>query len=152
MRLINREELQAMLNAKAGSLSRSVVDHLRFRLRAIFELALSEGIVDRNPARALYTPRCQPAKEKRILTSEQFMKMLCVLKVREQAIARLATIEGMRPGEILALRLGDIEFNRRRISVDRRVYRGNIDTPKSLDLFAWSQCQTVRLRYLQSWL
>jgi hypothetical protein len=47
---ITRDELQKLLDKKAHSLSESVVTHLRFRLRSIFELALSEGAVERNPA------------------------------------------------------------------------------------------------------
>ena len=53
---ITRDELQKLLDKKAHSLSESVVTHLRFRLRSIFELALSEGAVERNPATTLYTP------------------------------------------------------------------------------------------------
>ncbi len=40
---ITREELQKLLDRKARSLSGSVVTHLRFRLRSIFDLALSDG-------------------------------------------------------------------------------------------------------------
>ena len=47
MEEITREELQALLDLKALTCGRSVVDHLRFRLRSIFALAISEGVVDR---------------------------------------------------------------------------------------------------------
>lgn len=53
LRSITREEMQKLLDSKAKEVGRSVVDHLRFRLRAIFELALSEGLVERNPATSL---------------------------------------------------------------------------------------------------
>ena len=56
MRKITREELQKLLDATAKKCGRSVVDHLRFRLRSIFELAVSEGVADRNPATTLFTP------------------------------------------------------------------------------------------------
>lgn len=132
IRDITREEMQKLLNQKAEKLSTSVVSHLRFRLRSIFELAVSEGAVDRNPAVTLYTPRdCQPGREKRVLTSDEFMRMLTVLDLREKVIVRLATIEGMRPGEITALKVGDLELSDFRINVRRRLYRGNIDDPKT---------------------
>lgn len=132
IRDITREEMQTLLNQKAESLSTSVVSHLRFRLRSIFQLAMSEGAVDRNPATTLYTPRdCQPGREKRVLTSEEFMRMLTVLDLREKVIVRLATIEGMRPGEILGLKVGDLDLAEFRINVRRRLYRGNIDDPKT---------------------
>lgn len=53
MQEITRSELQALLDEQARSCGRSMVDHLRFRLRSVFALAMSEGVVDRNPAAAL---------------------------------------------------------------------------------------------------
>jgi len=52
-----------------------------------------------------------------------------VLDLREKVIVRLETWEGMRPGEILGLQVGDIRAES--ISVQRRVYKGNIDSPKT---------------------
>ncbi len=65
---------------------------------------MSEGIVDRNPAIALFTPRqhCD-GRRRDVLTPEQAAQMIGALDLREKVIARLASWEGMRPGEILAL-------------------------------------------------
>jgi len=105
IRELTREQMQSFLNAKAKVASRSTVDHLRFRLRSILELAVSEGVIDRNPAMTLYTPRhCQPGREKKVLTSEQFKDIIAALNLREQVILRLATMEAMRPGEIMRSR------------------------------------------------
>ena len=57
---------------------------------------------------------------------------MSVLDQREKVVVRLARIEGMRPGEILALRIGDVELSESRINVRGRLYRGNIDTPKNV--------------------
>jgi integrase len=130
MTKISRDQLQGLLNKKAKKLAHSVVDHLRFRLRSIFELAMSEGVVERNPAVSLFTPRnCKAGVEKRVVTPEQIMEMLLALDLREKLVARLATFEGMRPGEILALKFGDIEGES--VWVRRRLYKGNIDSPKT---------------------
>ena len=51
------KELQLFLNTKAQALSRSVVAHLRWDLRALFKLALAEGYTDRDPTAALFTPK-----------------------------------------------------------------------------------------------
>src|ERR1019366_1374746 len=56
---IRREDLQDLLDHKAPVLSFSVVDHLRWHLRAIYDLAISEGATDRNPAFTLVTPKCK---------------------------------------------------------------------------------------------
>ena len=84
---ITREEMQTLLNTRAETLSRSVVSHLRFRLRSIFELALSEGLVDRNPATTLYTPKsCRPGRERRVLTTDDFKMVINALDLREKII------------------------------------------------------------------
>ena len=41
MQEITSSELQALLDEKARNCGRSMVDHLRFRLRLIFALAMS---------------------------------------------------------------------------------------------------------------
>jgi hypothetical protein len=44
------DDLQEMLDRKAAfGLSRSVVNHLRWQLHAIFELAMGDGAVSTNP-------------------------------------------------------------------------------------------------------
>jgi hypothetical protein len=46
-----RDELQDLLNLKAKNdeLSFSVVDHLRWDMKQIFDMAVAEGQVERNP-------------------------------------------------------------------------------------------------------
>jgi integrase len=129
---IMREELQKLLETKAKKLSKSVVSHLRFRLRSIFDLAICEGAVDRNPAKELYTPKnCAPGRARRLLTLEDLDRMIQALDEREHLIARLATWEGMRPGEILGLQIGDLDLSADCLWVRRRVYRTNVDCPKT---------------------
>jgi integrase len=128
LRSITRDQLQAFLDGKAATLSRSIVDHLRWDLNAIFKTALSDGLVDCNPAAALFTPPCKPEGDKRVMTPEEIRLALGALDLRERLIFRMAVFDGMRPGEILAVRLGNISEHS--IFVDQRVYKGDIDTPK----------------------
>ncbi len=51
-----------------------------------------------------------------------------MLNARERLIFRLAVFEGLRPGEILALQLK--HAGRDSISIQQRVYKGKLDTPK----------------------
>ena len=54
----SRDELQDFLDRKAQKgLSYSVVSHLRWDLKQIFELAVSEGYLIRNPASMLFVPK-----------------------------------------------------------------------------------------------
>ncbi|MFZ0592258.1 MAG: tyrosine-type recombinase/integrase [Bryobacteraceae bacterium] len=151
MRNITREDMQQLLDETAKNCGRSVVDHLRFRLRSIFELALSEGAVDRNPATTLFTPRqFKAGRVRKVLTPDQSQTMLRVFDLRERVIARLATWEGMRPGEILALQLGDVDGDC--VWVRRRLYRANLDVPKN-ERSARQVALTNRTKLLlQAWL
>src|SRR5262249_23704654 len=128
---LTREDLQSLLDIKAAAgLSRSVVDHLRWQMHAIFRLAMGEGAIPYNPTHGLSVPRCaaQP-REKRVMSRDDVYRAMKVLPIREKLIFRLATIEGMRPGEILALQLHDLRDQS--VKVARRVYRGDVDSPKT---------------------
>jgi integrase len=128
MSSISRDSLQDFLDGKAATLSRSIVDHLRWDLRSIFRLAQSDGVISSNPADGLFTPPCREEAERRVLTSEQIRTALSVLDRRERLIFRMAVFDGMRPGEILAIRLG--KLGETSVLIDLRVFRGNLDTPK----------------------
>jgi integrase len=130
LRVIEREELQAVLDRKAPDLSESVVGHLRWALNAIFKLALSDGLVSKNPAAELFVPpNCKPGKPRLVLTAEQLELYVSSLALRECVAARLTAIEGMRPGEFLARRWPDMSGYLMRI--ESRVYKGKFDTPKN---------------------
>ena len=55
--------------------------------------------------------------------------MFQILHVRERLIAKLAVLAGMRPGEIFVLKWSRLEADY--ADVRQRIYRGDIDTPKS---------------------
>ncbi|HWQ54906.1 MAG TPA: tyrosine-type recombinase/integrase [Bryobacteraceae bacterium] len=127
---ITREDLQDLLDATATDHAQSVVDHLRWDLRAIFSFAVAERAADRNPATALYTPPAyRTLGVRRELTPDDVTRMLRALDQRERLIVRLAIFEGMRPGEIFALRWRNVGADH--IGVEQRVYRGDLDTPKT---------------------
>jgi integrase len=126
--MISREQMQRFLDEKAGQLSASVVGHLRWHLNAIYSMAQSDGLVDVNPAGALFTPPCKPSPERRVLGGGEVRMALRLLDLRERLIFRMAVFDGMRPGEIFAIQLGRIDETC--VRIDRRVYEGNIDSPK----------------------
>jgi integrase len=149
MRTFKRDELQALLDSKS-SLSFSTVDHLRWDLRQIFEMAVEEGVIKRNPAVLLYTPRECSKPEHRTMTKDEVKSALSVLDLRERLIFELAVFAGLRPGEILALRRARLSENT--ADIRERIYRGKLDTPKtkkSVRLVAFSA--TVR-EDLGNWL
>jgi len=127
---IDRDRLQTVLNMAARKVGRDVLDHLRFRLKSIFDLAISEGLIDRNPATSLFTPRhYQKGRTKLVLNPAQIVSLLEALHVRERLISRFAIFEGMRPSEMLGLQRQDLAADS--VWVRRRIFKGNVDTPKT---------------------
>lgn len=128
MKGITRDQMQNALAAMAGRLNTSVVGHLRWHLNAIFRMAMSDGVVPFNPAEALYIPAGKESEMKRAMSKEEVKLALTVLDLRQRLILRLAVFDGMRPGEIFAIRLGKIGESQ--LLIDQRVYDGKLDTPK----------------------
>jgi integrase len=126
------KELQSFLRAKAEKLSRSVVAHLRWDLRSLFRLALAEGFIDRDPTAALFTPKDAAPSPSPSMNKEEVEIYVNALELRERVIAQLAIICGMRPGEILALQRRHIAGDCKKLEIEQRLYRGDIDTPKTL--------------------
>ena len=126
----NRDQLQNFLDRKAASgLSFSTVNHLRWDLRQIFNMAVAEGLLQKNPAKLLFTPSechrpltCQ-------MTREEVKLLFSVLNLREILISMLAIIAGMRPSEIFALEWRYVK--RDHLDIQQRVYRGKVDSPKT---------------------
>lgn len=127
---ITRKELQAHLDRKAATgLSSSVMDHIRFQLQPIFEMAIGDGLITVNPTSGLVAPLCKSPGEKTVISPASVIRAQLELDIRDRLVFRLAVCEGLRPGEIVGLQPQDIHLDGLHIS--RRIYRGKVDTPKS---------------------
>lgn len=149
LRAFTRDELQALLDSKS-SLSFSTVEHLRWDLRQIFGMAIAEGIIGRNPAAMLFTPRECSRPEHRTMSAEQIKSALAVLGPRERLVFKLAVLGGMRPGEIFALRRNRLGENT--ADIQERIYRGRLDTPKTQRSVRVVALSALVREDLQSWL
>jgi integrase len=105
------------------------VNHLRWDLKQIFDIAQAEGLVKRNPAGLLFTPREAVTGVRRVMSPDQIKIVFATLGLRERLITKLAVLAGMRPGEIFGLKWGDVGDSS--LEVRRRVYEGILDSPKS---------------------
>ena len=119
-----------MLDEKAASgLSYSVVAHLRWDLRQILRMAVSEGHILRNPADLLFIPRDAKRPEHTSMDMEEAKKCFAAVEQRERLILKLAILAGIRPGEIFGLKWGRLIGTH--ADIRQRVYRGEIDSPKT---------------------
>jgi integrase len=145
-----RDGLQDLLDEKTRSgLSFSTVDHLRWDLKQIFDMALAEGLVTRNPALLLFTPKEAAKPVRRVMTMKEVQICFAVLGQRERLIAKLAIMAGMRPGEIFALTWGRLTSTY--VDIRQRVYRGAIDTPKTDQSIRRAALPEGLLREIEAW-
>ncbi len=149
---IGLKQLQAFLNVKAESLSRSIVAHLRWDLRAIFKVALAEGYLERDPTAALYTPKEATVTPTRAMTGKEAEQFINVLGNRERVIAHLAIFTGMRPGEILGLQRRHVSADCREAIIEQRIYRGDVDTPKTISSRRTVAIPTKTATELREWM
>lgn len=125
-----RTELQDFLDRKTASgLSYSTVDHLRWDLRQILGMAVAEDYLRKSPAALLFTPNRAKRAARRVMTWGDVRMLFSVLDTREQLACMLATVAGMRPGEIFGLKWKHEKGDH--IEIEQRIYRGKIDTPKN---------------------
>ena len=167
LKTIKRDELQDLLDFKAREgkvererkrivpggtrqpLSASVVAHLRFDLRAIFAMAMADGIMTLNPASLLFTPKEAVAPERRVMTIKEVQTVFGVLDLRERLIAKLAILAGMRVGEIFALKWGRLTATY--ADIRQRVYRGKLDSPKTNQSIRKAALSEGVLREIEAW-
>jgi integrase len=132
MRDFTLTSLQSFLDSKADTgLSFSVVDHLRWDLSAIFEMAIAEKAIAASPATRLYTPKHAPRGQTRAMTVVEVQGVLAAVELREKVLLHLAIFSGFRPGEMLGLQRRHVVPDCSSVEVVQRVYRGVIDCPKT---------------------
>jgi integrase len=125
-----RDDLQDFLDKKAADgLSFSTIDHLRWDLKQIFDMAVHEEYLRRNPAALLFTPKQVATSPKAVMTWDDVKLLFSTLESRELLVCMLATTAGMRPGEIFGLKWTNMAPDS--IYIEQRVYRGKIDSLKT---------------------
>jgi integrase len=108
------DPIQQMLNnmAEAGY-SYSAVKKARTYIAAALEYAVGERIIPVNPAARVELPGAKLRKPtKRSYTLVEMRRLLSTARsvsLREHLIVRIFYVCGLRPGELFALRVGDVE-------------------------------------------
>jgi integrase len=99
-------------------------------VRRIFEMAIEEGILDRNPCAGISVKVAEV--EQKVLTNTEvgtFLKQAKSTDHRFYPMWAFALMTGMRSGEMFALRWTDIDFEGRNISVSKAWNNKNGFTP-----------------------
>jgi integrase len=118
---ITRSDVQELLDAMlAHGTGASTVSATRRLLSAIFAYAVDMERLSVNPVTRAKAPRVQP-RPARFLTAEEVDKLASTIRESDRALVLLIAFRGLRIGEALALRIGDVDFLKRRVQVARTV-------------------------------
>jgi len=132
LRLISKDNVQRFLTAKAqGGSSWKTVKHIRTVLGTILEAAVRDELLTSNPVRRTRLPRRGPVEEPIQISAESIRALLEALPEPSRSIAKLLVMTGLRVGELLALRWQDVNLESGFLSVNRSVYEGHFDEPKT---------------------
>jgi integrase len=116
MRDVTLTSLQLLVNKMAeDGYRKSAVGQVRTYLKSCFEYAADEDLIQKSPARKLAMPKIQKKSCERFLTLDEFRALLSHASPREHLVLRILAVCGLRPAEVLVLRMEDFEGKQLRI-------------------------------------
>jgi len=136
---INQIGFDAIEQFKADHLKKGITPptlgkYLR-TLGAVLKYAVRMRYIDFNPAAEVEKPKrnsSEGQKEVEVLSPEQIQTLLDNARdLKDKVIYMTAALTGMRQGEILGLKWGDIDWSNSQINVKRTYNHGRFYEPKS---------------------
>ena len=123
---IDKVMLQVHLNELAKRRSEGRVKHARFYLKAIFEEAIDQDFITKNPAAKLDLPKLLRPADRTTLTWDQLRQVLALVSLRDRILLTLDMTETFRPSELFALRWKSFDMDARTLTVTHTAYRGKL--------------------------
>lgn len=152
---VTASQLQGLLNALAkAERSHSAIKKVRTHLKAMFELAVDDKILDRSPARRITMPKRIRKVDGSYVDQRVIRKLFNVAGRRDRIILRLFVACGLRPQEAFALRANDIERGRLRVDEAlKQAERGSafIGEPKTADSYGYVALPAKLESELHTW-
>jgi integrase len=132
---IEKFELQTHVNELAKRYSQDRVKQARSYLKSIFDEAIEQEFLVKDPTRKLKIPKNLRPKDKQILTWDQLRAVLARATRRDRLLLMLDMTDALRPSELFAIRWRTFD-GENTLALTETVYRGEIrsfgKTPKSL--------------------
>lgn len=129
---LSRVQVQQLVSLKQQQgYSTQTLAHVRTLLSKIFSVAMSWGWVSENPARGVKLPPMERRRTPKVLTIEEIHKLTEALVEPARTLVQLGLRTGLRIGELIGLRVEDIDLARSLVHVRRSVSRGTETTPKT---------------------
>lgn len=149
-RFVNYKSENGRLDGKPGGISSKTIINMKNMIHAALKQAEINGMVSRNVATLIKSPKHEKV-EMRVLTNKEFFRLLAAAaNDREGAPIILALYTGMRVGEIMALKVFDIDLDDDepelyvRTSMKREYLNASHD--KKAEVIALSNSKTALVR------
>ena len=135
MESIDKFALQTHVNDLAKRYSQDRVKQARSYLKSIFDEAIEQEFLVKDPTRKLKIPKNLRPKDKQVLTWDQLRAVLATAARRDRLLLMLDMTEALRPSELFALRWLSFD-DENTLSLTETVYRRQLrpfgKTTKSL--------------------
>jgi integrase len=134
LRTIGGKDIEAFLAGMPKNVGQSTrAKHLRV-LSGIFEAAVVQGLIGRNPVKLLpaqHRPQAERS-EAAYFENDELPRLISELEGNDRHLVRLAVMTGLRAGELIALEWGAVDLGEREIHV-KRAWKDQfgVGTPKS---------------------
>lgn len=131
---IKRDDIEKYKSDKLNSgLGGNTVSKQMTFIRTVLEYAMSNDIIDKNPAEYVKKPK-KEKHETRIFSAEELQKLLeCVCGTDMESPVIMAILFGLRRSEVLGLRWSNIDFDNKILKVCETVTRQHNAEGKLVD-------------------
>jgi integrase len=113
-------EIKGVVDEMASKLAPDTVRTNLAVVRAVFNAAVEAEILARSPVRAVRTPTAE-SRERPTLTMEEILRLADAVGDRYRALVLVAAILGLRWSEAIGLRVSDVDFLRRTLTVSQTI-------------------------------
>ena len=114
---ITRQDIQQIINVNKAK--PRTCEKIKIVFNCIFEKALLDGLIGRNPCKGLELPRYQAAEKRPLTDNEKILLKLTDFTDKQRVFLLIGQYYGLRKSEIIALRRDSFDFNKNLIYVTR---------------------------------
>ena len=148
LNIIKPSDIQLWQNRLLDTLKPRRVRNIRATFNTIFEDAMRDEIIDKNPISRVKTPRLDKIEVKSF-SLEEMKLIIATAKGEMKAFTALGFFTGLRSGEMIGLRWEDVDFTKKEIHIKRTIKMGEISTPKTKNSVRTIDILDNLLPYLQ---
>ena len=132
MRDVKTPHLQEILNASKGA-SFSHVSKLSITIKKMFRQANIDRIIPYDPAAGLTLPAAKKGKRRSLTAEEKVYFWKAASKNKHGLLFRFLAATGLRPNELAAITIGDVDLKQKLVHVSQAVETGTktVSTPKT---------------------